>query len=333
MNKRKDKVTITDVANKAGVSLATVSRVLNNKSLVKEKTYQKVLYAIHETGYPFEPETKDSSSNLVFILLPSIENPFYSKIILGIQSAVERHGFQYLMHQSGNTNYTLPFIQKLLYDTNAAGIILLSPLSDPALLDELDHIVPVVQCTEFNEFSAKSCVSIDDLAASKSVVEYILSKGKRKIALLNGPLNFKYARKRLEGYLQAHKEAGVEVNEDLITTLPEINYEIAQTVVTHLLNNAACCPDAIFAVSDTIAAAALKSVRRAGLRVPEDVGIVGFDNTYISKLTEPALTTVNQPQSHMGGLAAELLIERIKNPAAVPRQLMLQTELIIRDSL
>ena len=160
----------------------------------------------------------------------------------------------------------------------------------------------------------------------------MLSKGLRRIALLNGPQRFKYARQRKEGYLSAYKDLGLVPEESLMVTLPDISYAAAFSVMTQLLG---CSnpPDSCFAVSDILAAAALKAAKRAGLRVPEDFRIAGFDNTYLSTLCDPAITTVSQPGYQLGFVAGELLMEKIANPEAPPSQILLDTELIIRDSL
>ncbi len=164
------------------------------------------------------------------------------------------------------------------------------------------------------------------------VVAYMASKGRTRIAFIDGPRRFKYSRYRLEGFLKGLADAGLEANPNFIAQLPELSYDAALSVATQMLNLPER-PDAVFAASDVFASAMVKVARRRGLRIPDDIGIIGFDNTNVSIMCEPSLTTVNQPQYQMGFIACEMLIEQIKNPKTLPRQIMLDVELIIRESL
>jgi DNA-binding LacI/PurR family transcriptional regulator len=192
--------------------------------------------------------------------------------------------------------------------------------------------IPLVQCAEHLEHSGASYVSIDDVSASKTVVKNILSKGKDKIALINGPLMYKYARKRKEGYLLALEEAGIEPTPSYIVELPVFSYGTAFSMATQMLSMEDR-PNGIFAVSDVFAVAAMKAATSLNLRIPEDVGIVGFDNTVFSIMCDPPLTTVKQPQYQMGFLACEMLIEQINDKNTATKQLLLEVELIMRKTL
>jgi LacI family repressor for deo operon, udp, cdd, tsx, nupC, and nupG len=150
--------------------------------------------------------------------------------------------------------------------------------------------------------------------------------------MINGPVKYKYARKRQEGFSEALMQAGITVTPNHIIQLPEFSFDAAVSVSTQLLTMPER-PDAIFAASDVFAVATIKAARRLGLHIPEDLGVVGFDNTDLSIMSEPALTTVKQPQFQLGFLACEILIEQIRNIDIAPRQIMLNAELIIRESL
>lgn len=334
------KITIADIAKEANVSIATVSRALNSQELVKEETYHRILEAAKRLDYTFNPfervippieKAEKKNKKFLLVLIPGFDNPFYSNIIRGINTSAMRQGFQCLMYSVEHYAHSLASLQKLIAATGCSGVIFLAPIADAELLMGLDAIVPVVQCTEYNEKCDISYVSIDDFKASSNVVDYLLSKGRRRIAFLNGPKHFKYSRQRLAGYRHSLEQADIPVDDNLIVTLPEINYDLALSAASQLISRENR-PDAIYAVSDVFASAAVRAAKRAGLHIPRDLTVVGFDNTSISMICDPPLTTVNQPQFQMGCLACDILVDHIKEPNLPPRHILLQTELVIRES-
>lgn len=330
MSKSKEKVKIQDIADAAGVSIATVSRALNNKDNVKESTYIKIMQVVRDLGY--DNFTIRNNSNLILVLIPDIDNPFYSDLIKGISSSASRNNFQEILVRTGDHPLTQSFVENIVYATNVDGVITLDPVSSVETLENLRKKIPIVQCAEHIENSDAPYVSIDDIAASKAVVEYIVSKGKKKIALINGPAMYKYARKRKEGFVKTLEKLNIDIPSSYIVQLPVFSYDAAVSVATQLLSMEDR-PDAIFAVSDVFAVAAVKAAKRMGLKIPEEIGIIGFDNTDTSIICDPPLTTVKQPQFQMGFLASEMLIELIGNENTPPKQLLLDVELIVRESL
>ena len=329
MEKQKGKATIHDVAAAAGVSIATVSRAINNKDNVKPPTYKRIMAAIRDVGY--EKYTIKHTSGLILVLLPDIKNPFYSEVVKGISSAAGRHGYQEIIVRTGSHPLTFDFVENLVYTTSAEGVITLDPIESD-MLKKMCAKFPMVQCAECHEASHASYVTIDDISASELVVDYIVSKGITRIALLNGPMKYKYSRKRQEGFVKGLKKHNIEVDPYLLAPLPVFSYDAAVSLSTQLLTSPSP-PKAIFAVSDVFAVAAVNAAKRLGLKIPEDLGVIGFDNTETSVMCTPPLTTVKQPQYQMGFLASEMLIEQINNPNTVPKHIMLKTELIIRESI
>lgn len=326
------KPTITQVANMAGVSVATVSRVINHKGIVKEETLQKVIDVMQQLGVEFDqyPEKPETTTGLIVINLPSIENPFYSEIIKGAESAARRYGYMLLINQQHINGHEYERLIELIRNVKVSGLITLNHIPTE-LVQSLDAEVPLVQCCEYDEDSDVSYVSIDDLAATRTVMDYILSTGRRRVAFMTGPLRYKYSRHRKQGYIQALRSAGIEPLNNWIIQLPEINFDIALSAATQLLKSPNP-PDAFFAVSDVFAAAIIKAARRAGLKVPQDLIVVGFDNVNISVTSHPSITTVNQPKFQLGYMAVELLVERMQNQSAPQHHILLNTELIIRES-
>lgn len=162
-------------------------------------------------------------------------------------------------------------------------------------------------------------------------MEYLISRGRNKIALINGSASYRYSRERREGFYEAMEEAGLTVPGSWTVDLPEINYEMAYAAVCQILN-AEPIPNAFFCVSDTLAAAVLKAARHYHYRVPQDIMVVGFDNTGISRMCSPSITTVSQPVFQEGFTSCELLLKMVENPEAEVNSILLETELIVRET-
>jgi LacI family repressor for deo operon, udp, cdd, tsx, nupC, and nupG len=176
-------------------------------------------------------------------------------------------------------------------------------------------------------------VSIDDIAAAHTVMNYIISYGRRRIAFVNGPIRYKYARHRLQGYYEALEKAGIKHDPKLVIQLPEINYDMAVSAVTQLLSaSQQSPPDAIFCASDIFAAASIKAASRLGFSVPGKIIVTGFDNVEIASMASPTITTIDQPRFQIGFSGTELLAERIANPYVPSRGILLETSLIVRES-
>lgn len=328
-----NKITIEDIAEKAGVSIATVSRILNNKDNVRKETRQRVMDAMSNLGYhpDFSNGLVNSDSNLILMIVPELSNPIFSTIADGVQSSAMRHGYHLLVHQTRTINNTIDYYESLLKKNSVAGLILLNSVSDVGLLEKLNMRCPLVMCSEFCEGCDVSYVSIDDYAAGKNATDYLLSIGQKKIAFMNSTLENKYARHREAGYIASLKNAGIEVNEDWIMHLSDVNFNLALTAATHMLNSENR-PDAFFAASDIYAAAIIKACKKMGLSVPQDISVVGFDNTDISIIADPAITTISQPSFEMGYQACDLLLSKMSNPGSPNKQILLDTELIVRGS-
>ena len=325
------KATIQDVAERANVSLATVSRALNHPEKVKKSTLTQIMAAMEYLGYG--ATARPPHKNVILIIVPDLENSFYSGIFEGIFAAANRSDYQFLLRQSTyGRSPSVETLKKLCEDTNAAGIIFLNSVSEETLR-ELNEMVAVVQCCECNMDSNYSYVTIDDYAASQDVVNFLYRKGKRKIAFINNVGSYKYSRERRRGFEDAMRELGLEINPAWMLGMRSFRNESVISVVTQMFMSRGERPDAVFAVSDTYAAAAIKAIKSCGLSVPGDVGVVGFDNTFICNLCDPPLTTVVQPQFQLGNLACEMLIETIENNNLAPRRIVLGTEFVVRGSV
>lgn len=329
---KKDKITVSKIAETAGVSPATVSRVLNHRSIVKESTIKAVEDAMNTLGYPLSRETlyPVSEQPLIVLNIPGIENVFYQDVIKGARVSAKAHGCHLLIHESPLDRGSIRDFCNLLTRVKAAGTIILNCVSEE-LLDQIREIVPLVQCCEYNEDADYPYVSIDDFAAAENATEFLISCGCRKLALINGPRSFKYARKRQEGFLSAVSKADIFVPQNWLIQLPEVNYEMAYAAICRILSSETR-PNAFFVISDIFAAAVIRAAKHFHLNVPQDIMVVGFDNIDFSMMACPSITTVNQPSFQQGYSASELLIDMIENPTFTPNSLLLDAELIIRES-
>ena len=326
------KVTISDIARDAGVSLATVSRVLNQKGAVRESTGSRVLASAQKLGYemPTESEPRSAEGGLLLFCVPSIGNHFYNEVFDGAQTSAQRLGYQFLLYEGHINRSTLPALQSLIRHTHAQGVVTVNHIAAEVLV-KLESLVPVIQCCEFNEALDRSYVSIDDVKASSDAVEYLYSLGRRKIAFLNGPGQYKYARHRMQGYLRGLEKVGLPFDERLVVNLPDVRSQVAISAAMQLINSDDR-PDAFFTASDVFACAVIRAAYLAGFRVPGDLLVVGFDNIDITSTSVPSITTVNQPKLQLGFSACEILIEKIQNPSVPPKKVILETEMIIRES-
>lgn len=324
--------TIQVVARKAGVSVATVSRVLNNPAVVKEATRLKVQRIIEELKY--EPSVlgrnlRTSESRLLLALIPSISNPFYTEIVNGIENAAIEQGYNILLCETGADPSRENIYLNLLRSQLADGIISMDPTVNRTKLLELADKYPVVQCSEYDEGGNISYVSIDNELAAYHAVRYLIRIGHTKIALLNSHSKFLYARQRRQGFERALNESGLTVNEEWIYNAEDVKFEHGQLAMRHLLT-LSDKPTAVFAVSDILAIGALKEVNMNGLQVPNDIALIGFDKISFSNMTYPTLTTISQPGYEMGITSAKMLINKIKNKRV--ENMILDHELVIRDS-
>ena len=328
----KTKVTIQEVAVDAGVSLATVSRVLNGTGPVKERTRQKVLASIERLGYKGGESVRClcQDSRLILFNLPLISNPFYDEIVRGAKMSAAQHGYHILFNEGHAIAAELPALLAVIKKIKAAGMIITNQVPTP-LLREIAAVLPVVQCCEFNDEVELPYVSIDDVQASISAVEHLGSLGKKRIAILNGPERYKYSRHRLRGYQLGLTRLGLEYDPQLVVHLPDINYALAVSTTMQMIQSTNP-PDAFFSFFDVFAAAVIRGAKLCGYEVPGDFPVVGFDNTDLTSITVPSITTVNQPRLQMGFTACEMLIERLQTPQAPVRQVFMDTELIVRES-
>ncbi|MDN7242737.1 LacI family DNA-binding transcriptional regulator [Planococcus sp. N028] len=323
---------IQQVAKQAGVSVATVSRVLNGQNKVALKTKQKVEEAIKDLNY--EPSMlgrnlRNSESRIVLILIPAISNPFYFEIIKGIENMALSQNYSILLCETDSKPEKEDIYFDLVRKKMADGIISMDPAVNVETLKELAGKYAIIQCSEYGGDIGIPYVTIDNEEASYRAVKHLIQIGHRKIALMNTDEKFLYARERKSGYQRALAEYGIPVIEDYMLYTQHLGFEQGQQAMKKIL----ALPDrptAVFAVSDLLAIGALKEINAAGLHVPNDMAVVGFDKIDFSNMTNPTLTTIAQPMYKMGTVAAGMLIDLIRGEQV--DSVILEHELIIRES-
>ncbi len=327
------KITIADIARQAKVSVATVSRLYNHKSMVSEGTKARVQKAMLELGLEIDDiimRGADVPSKKILINIPTISNPYYSEIVKGAQSAGTKRGYFVLINSQHLHNSFESFLYMVKHiDVN--GVIILNSI-DSESIDKLNNTIPLVQCAEFcDDRPELSYVGIDNLSATQKVMEHILSTGHRKVALISGPGRYKYSKERRTGYFKALEEAGIGINEDWIVQIPDVDFKLAYSACISLLNSDNR-PDAVYALSDVFALSAIKAAETIGLKVPDDIIVSGFDDVDFTGYTSPSITTVRQPLYQLGYLSAEVLIDKIEKKNTSVQHIILDTEFIVRES-
>lgn len=327
------KVTIAQIASEANVSVATVSRIINKNGYVRPETREKVFDAMEKLDYqPYMRNTEATpKSNSLLICFPEFRNPFYSDIIKGIQATAFSRGYQPFYYEASNSRDAISEYEDILKKNNFCGILLVHNVANPEVLDHLKLRHPIVMCSEHCNSPNISFVSIDDNYAAQTAVNYLLSIGRTKIALINSLLTNNYSKHREKGFFEAMTRAGLSVPPGWVTHITDINFEMAVSAATNMLSGNDR-PNAFFCVSDVYAAAAIKAIQNCGLRVPQDISVVGFDNIDLSRMTVPAITTIKQPSYEIGQQACNILINLIETPSASTEHVLLNTELIVRDS-
>lgn len=331
---KEKKVTYEQLAKASGISLSTISRVVNKSPNVTNATRKKVIKAMQEAGLDtdsmdLEPQ---SGSNLLVFDVPSLKNIFYSPIMTSAKLTASNYGYSMLINEEMINDATIDSFLQLLRNSHAAGVISASPLTQEHQA-RISAICPLVICCEGGgaEEDLVPFVSIDDEGAAYNAVRHLISLGRKRVAMINGPAPFKYAHGRYVGYCRALEEAGLELDKNLQASVnADMDYDMAKAAALGMLNSPGR-PDGFFCISDVLASAVVRATQELGLRVPQEVSVVGFDDVLLSSAMNPTITTVRQPCNQMGALATEMLIKLLRGEERV-NSIFLGTELVLRES-
>ncbi len=325
-------MSIQKIAKLAGVSVATVSRVLNNSDTVKDKNRDKVLEAIKASNYQpnlLARQLRTARSSMVLVLVSDISNPFCAEIVKGIEEQAEQNGYRILLCNSGSDINRSRSSLQLLAGKMVDGVITMDAFTTLTELTQLIGNMPWVQCAEYADAGDISCVGIDDVHASRQLVAHLVASGRKRIALINHDLSYKYAQLRQQGYQQELEQRGLSWQ--AVSYASDLSYNAGKRAMEALLN-ADTQPDAVFAVSDTLAAGAMAAIQAAGHRVPQDIAVAGFDGSELAEMISPPLTTIAQPSRDIGRTAFSLLLQKIDDPQSPTERVMMDWRLIVRAS-
>jgi DNA-binding LacI/PurR family transcriptional regulator len=330
--------TIKTVAARAGVGRTTVSRVINGSELVSEKARAAVLAAIAELQYVPNSVARGlvtSKTNSVALVIPESESrlgsePYFSAVIRGVSAALAETRTQLqlvLVRDQGERDQLTESVAERRVD----GVLLVSvhehdPL--PGLLEDLG--LPTVLAGRRGPGESLAHVHSDNTGGAAAAVRHLLSRGRSKVATITGPLDMDVARSRLQGWREALTEAARPAGEELVAA-GDFTEEGGGIAMRSLLEQVPDL-DAVFVASDVMAAGAMVELRRAGRRIPDDVAVVGFDDSIIARHSSPPLTSVRQPVEEIGSTIAHLLLEEINDSEAPRRHVVLPTQLVVRDS-
>ena len=328
-------VTIYDIAEKAGVSIATVSRVFNKHARVSEATRGRVLAVARELGY--QPHVSAQSlarqkTHLIAAVIPVLSNFFYMEIIRGMQDAVADSAFDLILYAAPSPQEVDSQLERAIQKGRADGLLLLStPLSDVyrKRLKNAGLAVILVDAAD-PDFDS---VAVDNAKGGYMATRYLLDLGYARIAHITVDPEPPPAAQRREGYERALREAGRTVDPALIAAsdrkpygfVEEAGYEGMKTLL-----NRNVAPDAVFVASDIQALGALRALHEAGVRVPEDLGLIGFDDIEVSQYI--GLTTLRQPMYEMGKLAIEKLLARLEDPDRPISHTVFSPRLVVRST-
>ncbi|MEW6193553.1 MAG: LacI family DNA-binding transcriptional regulator [Bacteroidota bacterium] len=328
--------TINDIAKKLNISSSTVSRALSDHPDINKETKLKVKQLAEELNYipnPIARSLKKNRTSVIGVIVPEIKHDFFSSAISGIEEVAYQSGYTIIVSQS-NESYEREIINAgAMINQRVAGLIVSisqNTTDGHHFQKYIDRKIPLVffdrVCNEINTCK----VIVDDEKSAFDAVQFLIGKGYKKIAHFAGPDALTICKKRLNGYKEALQQNGINISEDFIRSgglhesdgYNSMNYLLEKNLI----------PDAIFAVNDPVAIGAYQRIKEAGLKIPDNIAIVGFSNNKITSLVDPPLTTIEQPSFEMGETSAKMLIKMIESDELNTDTIILDTKLIVRKS-
>jgi LacI family transcriptional regulator len=326
-----DMATIRDVAKRAGVSVSTASLALNGKKNVSSRTREKVLAAARELNYQKNAIASALKRNLtktVVLILSELSGPYYSELIQGVQESTIEHGYDLIACSAygGPDSTATRFLLEKRVD---GAVVFAHQIDDAMVLEAAKEDFPVVVLDRSVDGPHVISVEVDNFRGALEAVEYLIGLGHTRIGYVSGPASSRDNQERFKGYLEALNRNSLPYREKW-TIGGNFTWKGGYRAARMLVGQGDL-PDAVFFANDEMALGGLKAFSEQGIRIPEDLSVIGFDEIQLAGYVRPALTTVRQPKYEAGALAARLLFQALKgeNPE---KRVVLSTELIIRDS-
>src|SRR5690606_13315386 len=337
-----NQVTIKDIARELGISPSTVSRALKDHPDISPDTKKAVNALAEKLNY--QPNIvalslRQSKTNTIGVIIPEIVHFFFSTVISGIEDVAYSAGYNVILAQSNESQTREISDIKALFNSRVDGM-LMSVSRETTNFDHIESMlakgVPIVFFDRVYDTAQASKIIVDDFTGAKEATLHLIDQGCKRIAHIEGPPNLEISKQRLEGYKEALKEHNMPFNKELVAICPSGTIEEGKKATEKLLS-LKNPPDAIFATNDPAAMGAMQAIKAKGLKMPDNVALVGFSNWFFSSLMDPPLSSVDQPGFEMGQEAAKLLIRQIEKQEKddediTPETKILKTRLIIRES-
>lgn len=330
----KKRVTISDVAEEAGVSKQTVSRVINDRPNVADHTRGRIKEIIEKLGYQPDPIARSmrGSSHTLGCITPNLSDYNFSSIVQAAQAEARKKGFFLLTGSAPTEQDVQPLINEIMH-RRVDGLLVINPRDDNRyyyLLPLIEKGVPIVYIKNTPVDENVSAVSMDDETGGYLATQHLIQLGHTQIATIQGLTNEECTKDRLAGFRQAFQVAGLQINSALVMK-GDWTASSGNRAIKDLLNKGERFT-AVFAYNDRMAVGAIRALREAGFDVPKDVSVIGYDDIPLSSYFDPPLTTVRQPMEEFGRIGAQILIEALDNRYFKPQVVKLAPELIIRET-
>ena len=347
MTQKGKKATVADIAKRAGVSAATVSRVMNDADYpVRAELRARVLDAATQLNYKpnvFSQMLKGGSSREIGVIIPSITNPFYAQLVSAVEEECLHRGYTPIICSSQNSAELEKRHLENLERKQVEGVLLSCVHLNDMLLDTL-----AVSAKEYVLFDQTSpsytgdCVGFDFFAGGYMATKYLLDCGHRDIAFISGPIDRPSRNQYFDGYRQALRDAGVRLNNRRVVLYSDSDMQTDASMETNfrcgresgrILMESDYLPDALVTINDMIAISVIKYFESEGIHVPRDISVIGFDDIAISSMVSPALTTIAQPATETGRLASRILLDRLEGKPVAEGRVILEPKLVERESV
>lgn len=326
--------TIKDIARRAQVGVATVSRALNKSGYVKPETLAKIEAVAVELGYVPNRQARamvNGSTQTLGILIPDMDNDLFMRIVRRINDAVYPMGYSLLVMDSRGNPERERQIFRTMQELRVDGLILFATSGTASLLQAFEHPIPSVVIDRLLPASPVPQVSVDHYQGARQAVDLLLKECQYPPAILTGPASATSSRPRLEGYMDALSEAGHTAS-DMRVEGGNYTYEGGYQGMMRLLDCGSRSLDGVFAANDLSAMGALRAIRDRGYRCPDDVRVVGFDDIDATRFVYPSLTTVRQPTGEIARVAVEMLLSLVHGEPVEESPILLAGELVRRES-
>ena len=331
------KTTLETIAEKTGYSTSTVSRVLTGKSekfRISESTKETIRKTASELGYTpniIAQNLRNGKTETIGLVVPDMSNPYFAEISSVIVAEAKKHGYTTIVTDTMENESSQKDSVCALVSRKVEGMIIVPCGSAPDYLEDLNKRgAPIILVDRYYENSSLPFVVTNNWQGGVDGTNILIRNGHKKIACIQGNLDSMPNRKRTEGYLSALKNAGLEEFQQIVGN----DFTVQNGYIeTKLLLSSSNKPTAIFALSNTIGLGAIRAIREAGLKIPDDISLVSFDNNIYLDYFVPAVTRIGQRVEEMGRMAVKLLIGSIRSQRPLNSQIELSTETILRDSV